>query len=181
MSDKVYECLKDIILPIMSIVVSGFIAFSAYTVSKEAQKVNGNSGILRYEIKAVMKDGNLEITTKPTAGFIRKVVFVNFSDDVVNSIDISDATYTETKSEGKITAISTISSSLMTKKDSTQYIFYIVEGGNGARYLNMVVSEGGKQPVVYDELQTLENSKRLEFNDFRNLRKKLLQEKFIVG
>lgn len=181
MSDKAYKYLKDIILPVVSIVVSGFIAFSAYTVSKEVQKVNGNSGVLRYEINAVMKDDDLEVTIKPTSGFIRKVIFINFSDGVVNDINISDASYTENKAQGKITAISTVSSSLMTKKDNKQYVFYIVEGGNGTRYLNMVVSEEGKQPVVYDELQILNNSESPEFNDFRNLRNKLHQEKFIAG
>ena len=89
-------------------------------------------------------------------------------------------TYTENKIEGRISAVSTIPSELMTERDDKQYVFCLVEGGNGTRYLSMVVTRNGKKPIVYDELQTLNDSKSPEFNDFRNLRNKLLQDKFIA-
>ena len=84
------------------------------------------------------------------------------------------------KIEGRISAVSTIPSELMTKRDDKQYVFCLVEGGNGTRYLSMVVTRNGKKPIVYDELQTLNDSESPEFNDFRNLRNKLLQDKILL-
>ncbi|WP_314481675.1 hypothetical protein [Streptococcus cristatus] len=69
MGKKVYDCLKDIILPVVSIFVSGFIAFSAYTVSKEAQKVNSNSGVLRYQIDLSDTNGKKKSNNKAYFGF----------------------------------------------------------------------------------------------------------------
>ena len=182
MGKKVLKYLKENFLTIVSIFVSSFIAFSAYTVSKESQKISVNSGVLRYEIKASMdKNDDLEVTIKPTVGFIRKVSYIKFSDGKVNGVNVSDGTYTENKIEGRISAVSTIPSELMTKRDAKQYVFCLVEGGNGTRYLSMVVTRNGKKPIVYDELQTLNDSESPEFNDFRNLRNKLLQDKFIAG
>lgn len=182
MGKKVLKYLKENFLTIVSIFVSSFIAFSAYTVSKESQKISVNSGVLRYEIKASMdKNDDLEVTIKPTVGFIRKVSYIKFSDGKVNGVNVSDGTYTENKIEGRISAVSTIPSELMTKRDDKQYVFCLVEGENGTRYLSMVVTRNGKKPIVYDELQTLNDSESPEFNDFRNLRNKLLQDKFIAG
>lgn len=107
MGKKVLKYLKENFLTIVSIFVSSFIAFSAYTVSKESQKISVNSGVLRYEIKASMdKNDDLEVTIKPTVGFIRKVSYIKFSDGKVNGVNVSDGTYTENKIEGRISAVS---------------------------------------------------------------------------
>ena len=182
MGKKVLKYLKKNFLNIISIFISSFIAISAYTLSKESQKISVNSGVLRYEINARMDENNdVEVTIKPTVGFIRKVTYIKFSDGKVNDVDVSDASYTENKTKGRVLAVSTIPPGLMTKRDDKQYVFCLVEGGNGTRYLSMVLTNNGKEPIVYDELETLNDTESPEFNDFRNLRNKLLQDKFIAG
>lgn len=48
MGKKVLKYFKKNFLTIVTIFVSSFTAFSAYTVSKESQKISVNSGVLRY-------------------------------------------------------------------------------------------------------------------------------------
>ena len=184
MSDKktFYDIVKDFVLPLISVGAAVYIGTSAQNIAKETQKVSQNSSVLRYQIHLSEKDGEKKVTIEPTAGFLRKVAYIKFSNGVIEYVDVEDGTYTEPKTQGKVLAETTIPDSMLAEKDDKKYIFVVSEGGNGVRNLDMIVFQEGEEPQRYDSLEVLkanDNSTNSEFRDFKDLRDKMLQDKLL--